>query len=105
MLHSLPAPSRERASVSGAMEETKPLDELLSILVCPKTKADLELVSLPESLCSSLRDRYREHFQDEEPVVEQGLLCRESELVYPIVSEIPILLIDDAVPAAVLEEG
>ena len=104
-MHSLPAARRERVSVSPAMEETKPFDELLSILVCPKSKGDLELVSLPESLCSLLRDRYRENFQNEEPVVAQGLLCRKSELVYPIVSDIPILLIDDAVPAADLEEG
>lgn len=85
------------------MEENTPLGELLSILVCPKSKGALELVVLPESLCKSLKDRYREHFQDEEPVVEQGLLCRESALVYPIVSEIPILLVDDALPAAALE--
>ena len=45
-------------------------------------------------------DKYREHFRDEEPLVEQALYCAESRLVYPIVSDIPILLIDEALPAA-----
>lgn len=74
--------------------------ELLAILVCPKTKAELELVELPPELCSRLAAKYREHFRDEEPVVEQGLYCAESQLVYPIVSDIPIMLIDEALPAA-----
>ncbi len=84
------------------MSQPSQLDELLEILVCPKSKAELELVPLPEALRASLRDKYREHFQDEEPVVEQGLLCKESALLYPIVSEIPIMLIDEALPASTL---
>jgi uncharacterized protein YbaR (Trm112 family) len=74
--------------------------ELLEILVCPKTKGSLELVDLPEAVRQSLVEKYREHFRDEEPVVEQGLYCGESELVYPIVSDIPIMLVDEALPAA-----
>jgi uncharacterized protein YbaR (Trm112 family) len=35
-------------------------------------------------------------------VVEQGLFCAESRLVYPIVSDIPIMLIDEALPAAAI---
>lgn len=77
--------------------------ELLDILVCPKTKGALELVELPEDLCRQLVEKYRECFTDDEPVVRQGLLCRESELVYPIVSDIPIMMVEDAVPAAELE--
>ena len=76
--------------------------ELLEILVCPKTRGRLELVELPAALCARLVDKYREHFPDEEPVVREGLLCRESQLVYPIVSDIPIMLIEDAVPATEL---
>ena len=45
-------------------------------------------------------ETYREHFRDEEPVVAQGLYCEESQLVYPIVSDIPIMLIDEALPAS-----
>ena len=74
--------------------------ELLEILVCPKTKGSLELVELPEDVRRSLVEKYREHFRDEEPVVEQGLFCGESNLVYPIVSDIPIMLVDEALPAA-----
>ena len=74
--------------------------ELLEILVCPKTKGSLELVDLPETVRQGLVEKYREHFRDEEPVVEQGLFCGESNLVYPIVSDIPIMLVDEALPAA-----
>jgi len=74
--------------------------ELLEILVCPKSHGRLELVDLPADLRARLVDRFREHFRDEAPVVEQGLYCAESGLVYPIVSDIPVLLIDEALPAA-----
>ncbi len=74
--------------------------ELLEILVCPKTKGSLELVELPEAIRQGLVEKYREHFRDEEPVVEQGLFCGDSNLVYPIVSDIPIMLVDEALPAA-----
>jgi len=76
--------------------------ELLEILVCPKTKGELELVALPKEVRASVADRYREHFRDEEPVVEEGLYSADSELVYPVVSDIPIMLIDEALPASVL---
>lgn len=73
--------------------------ELLAILVCPKTKGPLELVDLNESTRRSLVDKYREKFRDEEPVVTQGLYSREAELVYPIVSDIPVMLVEEALPA------
>jgi uncharacterized protein YbaR (Trm112 family) len=76
--------------------------ELLAMLVCPKSRGPLELVELPGALRSRLVERYREHFRDEEPVVEQGLLCRDSGLVYPIVSDIPVMLVDEALPASAL---
>jgi uncharacterized protein YbaR (Trm112 family) len=76
--------------------------ELLEILVCPKTKGALELVQLPEETRRSLVEKYREHFRDEEPVVEEGLYCAESQLVYPIVSDIPVMLVDEALPASVI---
>ncbi len=76
--------------------------ELLAILVCPQSRGDLELVKLVESARKTLIDKYREHFQDEEPVVEDALFCEESGLVYPIVSDIPIMLIDEALDASVI---
>jgi len=76
--------------------------ELLEILVCPKSKAPLELVELPTEVRTMVADKYREHFRDEEPVVEQGLYCAASGLVYPIVSDIPVMLIDEALPASAI---
>jgi hypothetical protein len=76
--------------------------ELLEILVCPKCKGKLERVELPAAVRARLVDKYREHFRDEEPEVQEGLVCRESELVYPIVSDIPILLVEDALPSSAL---
>ena len=74
--------------------------ELLSILVCPKSRGRLEVVELPAEVRVRLVARYREHFRDEAPVVEQGLWSPDSSLVYPIVSDIPVLLVDEALPAS-----
>jgi uncharacterized protein YbaR (Trm112 family) len=79
--------------------------ELLEILVCPKTKGKLEVVELPEPVRTALVEKYREHFRDEEPVVTQGLYCAESDLVYPVVSDIPIMLIDEALPGSSIGRG
>ncbi len=49
--------------------------ELLDILACPKCKGDLELTSK-----------------------EDGLICKKCKLVYPIVEEIPVMLIEEAIP-------
>ncbi|MFW6324272.1 MAG: Trm112 family protein [Desulfovibrionales bacterium] len=49
--------------------------ELLDILACPKCKGDLELT--PQ---------------------EDGLICRSCELVYPIREDIPVMLMEEAVP-------
>jgi len=76
--------------------------ELLEILVCPKSKGELEVVDLPEEVRSVLVEKYREHFRDEEPEVAQGLYSVDSGLVYPIVSDIPIMLIDEALPASAI---
>ena len=74
--------------------------ELLEILVCPQSRAPLEVIELPAEVARGLVEKYREHFRDEEPVVTQGLYCAESKLVYPIVSDIPILLVEEALPAS-----
>ncbi len=74
--------------------------ELLELLVCPRSKGPLQLVPLSPEVCGRLVDRYREHFGDEEPEVSEGLWCRVSGLVYPIVSDVPVMLAAEALPAA-----
>ena len=74
--------------------------ELLAILVCPKTRGPLELVELNDETRRALVEKYREKFRDEEPVVTQGLYSKTADLVYPIVSDIPVMLIDEALPGS-----
>jgi uncharacterized protein YbaR (Trm112 family) len=78
--------------------------ELLAILVCPKTKGPLELVDLAEETRRQLVEKFRDKFRDEEPVVTQGLYSKQANLVYPIVSDIPVMLIDEALPGDVRRE-
>lgn len=73
--------------------------QLLEMLVCPECRTDLELLELPEATCRTLVDRYREKFRDEAPEVSEGLRCTRCRRVYPIVSDIPVMLLDEALPA------
>ena len=52
--------------------------ELLDILVCPKWKGDLEISQN-----------------------EDGLVCKPCALKYPIKDDIPIMLLDEALPFTV----
>lgn len=99
------AAAAEQGEAPGQTDQPKgPIDrELLEILVCPKTKSDLELVELPVELQRSLAEKYQEYFTDEEQAeVTHALFCADSELVYPIVSQIPIMLVDEALPASAI---
>jgi uncharacterized protein YbaR (Trm112 family) len=49
--------------------------ELLDILCCPKCKGDIRLTSTGD-----------------------GLMCDNCKLLYPIRDDIPIMLIDEAIP-------
>jgi uncharacterized protein YbaR (Trm112 family) len=49
--------------------------ELLDILACPKCKADVQLTEK-----------------------QDGLACRACKLMYPIRDDIPVMLIDEAIP-------
>lgn len=56
--------------------------ELLRILACPKCKGDLELLAQ-----------------------EEGLKCSACAVVYPVREEIPVMLIDEAVPVVKWDQG
>jgi len=49
--------------------------ELLEILACPKCKGDVRLSE-----------------------TEDGLICSSCKLLYPIKDDIPVMLIDEAIP-------
>ena len=73
--------------------------KLLEILVCPVDRTALEVVELPEAVRRRLVEKYRDQFKDEEPVVEIGLRCSACGRVYPVVSDIPVMLVDEALAA------
>lgn len=69
--------------------------KLLEILVCPVDKTPLEVVELPEAVCARLVEKYRSQFGDEVPEVSIGLASAAGR-VYPVVSDIPVMLVDEA---------
>jgi len=77
-------------------------EEILKILVCPQNQTPLKLAD--ERLLSSLNQGISAgqiENQGGQPVREplQGGLVREDRaLLYPIVDDIPVLLIDEAIP-------
>lgn len=70
--------------------------ELLEILACPLCKEAVQPVPLPDARKSELRDRYRDKFRGEEPVVDEGLRCVRCGRIYPVVSTIPVMLVEEA---------
>jgi uncharacterized protein YbaR (Trm112 family) len=75
--------------------------ELLEILACPACDArpPVTLCRLREDVAKTLVEKYRERMKDEEPVVTEGLSCAACGRVYAIVSDIPIMLVEEALPA------
>jgi uncharacterized protein len=70
--------------------------ELLEILACPICKEEVTITPLSDSRKASIRDKYRDKFRGEEPVVEEGLRCVKCSRIYPVVSDIPVMLVDEA---------
>ena len=76
--------------------------KLLEILVCPVDKTPLEVVELPVAVRQRLVEKYRDQFKDDEPVIEVGLASSAGR-VYPVVSGIPVMLVDDALTREEIE--
>lgn len=75
--------------------------ELLEILACPACddRPPVVLCSLTAEASREVVERYREKFRDEEPVAGEGLWCAACGRVYAVVSDIPVMLVDEALPA------
>lgn len=94
MLH---GPSLRRARHDRLCPAMAVDPELLEILACPLCKEEVRVVPLAEPRRTELRDRYRDKFRGEEPVVEEGLRCVRCGRVYPVVSSIPVMLVEEAI--------
>jgi uncharacterized protein YbaR (Trm112 family) len=70
--------------------------EFLAILACPNCKEEVRLVPLSEARRVTVRDKFRDKMRGVELIVEEGLQCVKCRRVYPIVSDIPVLLLDEA---------
>jgi uncharacterized protein YbaR (Trm112 family) len=76
--------------------------ELLDILVCPETKQPVRLADqgLLELLNTAIEagDVASRGGNAVESKIEEGLVREDSLLLYPIRDDIPIMLIDEAIP-------
>ena len=76
--------------------------ELLDILCCPETKQDIELIEGDVIVkinarikAGTLKNRAGEDIRDP---IDSGLLREDRTYLYPIRQDIPIMLIDEAIP-------
>ena len=76
--------------------------KLLDILCCPETKQDLELVEaetvkkVNDAIAAgSVKNRGGEKVTEK---IDAGLLREDKRYLYPIREDIPIMLIDEAIP-------
>ena len=82
-------------------------EKLLEIICCPETRQDLKMAenSLIEKLNNlienqKLFNRIRQPVKDR---LDGGLVREDGKYLYPIIKEIPILLIDEAIPLESLQ--
>ncbi|MCP9465574.1 MAG: hypothetical protein NNA25_12370 [Nitrospira sp.] len=80
-----------------------PIDaELLAILCCPETKQPL--TAADDSLVRRLNDQIREgkiKNRAEQVISDSlsgGLLRADGKILYPIIDDIPVLLIEEGIP-------
>ena len=76
--------------------------ELLEILVCPESRtplrmADADLLARLNEEITAGRVANRGGRTIEEPLAA-GLVREDGALVYPVVDDIPVLLVDEAIP-------
>lgn len=76
--------------------------KLLDILCCPETKQDLELIEegtvkkINEAIAAgAVKNRGGEKVSEK---IDAGLLREDKKYLYPIREDIPIMLIDEAIP-------
>ena len=77
-------------------------NELLDILVCPEDKTPVRLAD--SALLASLNARIREggvKNRGGNPVtteIKEGLVREDRKYLYPVDNDIPVMLIDEAIP-------
>ena len=78
--------------------------ELLDMLCCPETKQDVSLAdaALVESLnrgieAGQIKNRGGEILKEK---LDSGLIRADRKFLYPVREDIPIMLIDEAIPLA-----
>jgi uncharacterized protein YbaR (Trm112 family) len=76
--------------------------DLLKILVCPETKQTLKLADASTlervNLAVAggyLRNRGGERVKDR---IEEGLIREDGRVLYPVREDIPVMLLDEAIP-------
>ena len=76
--------------------------DLLSILVCPRTRRPLSMASDEQvaALNASIAGGSVKNVGDRkvERPMEAGLLTEDGEVIYPVLDGIPVLLIDEGIP-------
>lgn len=77
-------------------------DKLLEMICCPETKQDLKLADEKTiSELNALVDKNELQNRIKQPVekkLDGGLIREDGKYLYPIIEEIPILLIDESIP-------
>jgi uncharacterized protein len=78
--------------------------ELLDMLCCPETKQDVSLADAPlvEALnrkieAGEIKNRGGEILREK---LDSGLIRADRKFLYPVREDIPIMLIDEAIPLA-----